>query len=170
MSRSCADEHPPGAGRPGQICWVARIKRTLAFRIMEVARRVAHTFAFPSDRVHLRGIANRTDERNRVADGIIGERHGAARLPISILDFAMAGRGLTAREALAASIELARLAARLGFPFAFAAHPADQNVELTLEVYRSNFQPSAVLAQLYVIASFGVMAANDMSCACACVA
>ncbi|MGV3654896.1 MAG: hypothetical protein ACO1N5_11835 [Noviherbaspirillum sp.] len=48
-------------------------------------------------------------------DPIVGARQGAAPFPISILDFAMAGRSLTAREALAASIELARLADRRGF-------------------------------------------------------
>lgn len=55
----------------------------------------------------------------------------------------------------------AGLAARLGFPFAFAAHLADQNVMIALEVYRSEFQPSDVLDRPYVIASFGVMAADD---------
>lgn len=55
----------------------------------------------------------------------------------------------------------ARLAARLGFPFAFAAHLADQNVVAALEVYRRNFQPSTVLERPYVIASFGVMVADD---------
>lgn len=55
----------------------------------------------------------------------------------------------------------ARLAARLGFPFAFAAHLADQNLMLALDVYRRHFQPSAVLDRPYVIASFGVMAADD---------
>lgn len=55
----------------------------------------------------------------------------------------------------------ARLAARLGFPFAFAAHLADQNVMMALDIYRRYFQPSAVLDQPYVIASFGVMAADD---------
>ncbi len=57
----------------------------------------------------------------------------------------------------------ARLAAHLGFPFAFAAHLADQNVVVALEAYRHHFQPSAVLDKPYVIASFGVMAADDES-------
>ncbi|MDR9836750.1 LLM class flavin-dependent oxidoreductase [Herbaspirillum huttiense] len=55
----------------------------------------------------------------------------------------------------------ARLAAKLGFPFAFAAHLADQNVMYALEAYRENFRPSAVLDRPYVISSFGVMAADD---------
>lgn len=55
----------------------------------------------------------------------------------------------------------ARMAAKLGFPFAFAAHLADQNVMIALEVYRENFRPSAVLDRPYVISSFGVLAADD---------
>lgn len=55
----------------------------------------------------------------------------------------------------------ARLAAKLGFPFAFAAHLADQNLEMALDVYRRHFEPSDVLSAPYVIASFGVMAADD---------
>lgn len=55
----------------------------------------------------------------------------------------------------------ARLAAHRGLPFAFAAHLADQNVEIALKFYRRLFQPSNVLDRPYVIASFGVMAADD---------
>lgn len=54
----------------------------------------------------------------------------------------------------------ARLAAKLGFPFAFAAHLADQNVVMAVDIYRRYFQPSAVLTKPYVMASFGVMAAD----------
>ncbi|NWO11943.1 LLM class flavin-dependent oxidoreductase [Chromohalobacter salexigens] len=55
----------------------------------------------------------------------------------------------------------ARLAAQLGLPFAFAAHLADQNVMMAVDLYRRHFQPSAVLDTPYVMASFGVMAADD---------
>lgn len=55
----------------------------------------------------------------------------------------------------------ARLAGQLGFPFAFAAHLADQNVEMALAAYRRHFRPSSVLDAPYVMASFGVMAADD---------
>lgn len=57
----------------------------------------------------------------------------------------------------------ARLAAQMGYPFAFAAHLADQNVMMAIKVYRQNFRPSANLDRPYVIASFGVMAADDES-------
>lgn len=46
---------------------------------------------------------------------IFGTRRGQAPVPISILDFAMTGSGVTAHDALAGSIELARLADRRGF-------------------------------------------------------
>lgn len=55
----------------------------------------------------------------------------------------------------------AQLAAHLGFPFAFAAHLADENLHLALDLYRSRFRPSAVLDRPYVIVSSGVMAADD---------
>ncbi|MCH8686509.1 LLM class flavin-dependent oxidoreductase [Pedomonas mirosovicensis] len=55
----------------------------------------------------------------------------------------------------------AQLAAHLGWPFAFAAHLADENVELALALYRQNFKPSTVLDRPYAIVSFGVLAADD---------
>lgn len=55
----------------------------------------------------------------------------------------------------------ARLAAEYGFPFAFAAHLADENLEMALAIYRSKFKPSTVLKKPYVIASFGVFAADN---------
>ena len=57
------------------------------------------------------------------------------------------------------------IAAKRGFPFAFAAHLADQNVEIALEVYRRNFRPSNVLQEPYVMASFGVMVSDDLELA-----
>lgn len=55
----------------------------------------------------------------------------------------------------------AQLAAKRGFPFAFAAHLVDENVEMAVDLYRSQFKPSPLLDRPYVIASFGVMAADD---------
>ena len=62
---------------------------------------------------------------------------------------------------LGSSSYSARMAAERGFPFAFAAHLADENLEMAVKVYRENFKPSKVLAQPYVMVSFGVMAADD---------
>lgn len=55
----------------------------------------------------------------------------------------------------------AQLAAFLGFPFAFAAHLADENLEEALAIYRRNFRPSSVLDKPYVIVSSGVMVADE---------
>lgn len=55
----------------------------------------------------------------------------------------------------------ARLAAKPGFPFAFAAHLVDQNVMTALDICRRHTQTSAVLDSLYVMASFGLMVADD---------
>ncbi|WP_435169703.1 LLM class flavin-dependent oxidoreductase [Falsirhodobacter sp. 1013] len=62
---------------------------------------------------------------------------------------------------LGSSAYSAQLAAHLGFPFAFAAHLADQNLDVAVDAYRSNFRPSEVLEKPYVIVSSGVMAADD---------
>jgi luciferase family oxidoreductase group 1 len=55
----------------------------------------------------------------------------------------------------------ARLAARLGLPFAFAAHFSPDHVDAALRLYRDLFTPSAVLAEPYALVSFAVMAADD---------
>lgn len=55
----------------------------------------------------------------------------------------------------------AGLAAELGFPFAFAAHLADENLMAALSHYRSSFRASTVLERPYAIVSFGVLAADD---------
>lgn len=54
-----------------------------------------------------------------------------------------------------------RLAARLGLPFAFAAHFSPDHVDAALRLYRDRFTPSAVLAEPYALVSFAVMAADD---------
>ncbi|MGV3503583.1 MAG: LLM class flavin-dependent oxidoreductase [Adhaeribacter sp.] len=46
---------------------------------------------------------------------ILGTRRGTAPVPLSILDFAVTGKGYSAAEALDASIKLARLVDRRGF-------------------------------------------------------
>jgi hypothetical protein len=45
-----------------------------------------------------------------VTVSIFGTRHGSAPAPLSILDFVMTGKRITAREALSAGIERTRLA------------------------------------------------------------
>ncbi|SEU11466.1 LLM class flavin-dependent oxidoreductase [Paenibacillus sp. NFR01] len=54
----------------------------------------------------------------------------------------------------------ARLAAQLGLPFAFASHFAPEYLLPALELYRTNFRPSAVLDKPYVMVGLGITAAD----------
>lgn len=60
---------------------------------------------------------------------------------------------------LGSGIFSAKLAARLGLPFAFASHFAPRMLSTAVALYRSNFQPSAYLATPYAMASVNVIAA-----------
>lgn len=54
----------------------------------------------------------------------------------------------------------AQLAARLGLPYAFAAHFAPDDLAEALQLYRADFRPSAQLARPYAMAAIGVYAAE----------
>lgn len=54
----------------------------------------------------------------------------------------------------------ARLAGQLGLPFSFASHFSPDNTLPALEVYRSNFRPSEVLDEPYVMVGVNVIAAD----------
>lgn len=60
---------------------------------------------------------------------------------------------------LGSSLFSAQLAAQLGLPYAFASHFAPRYLLPALELYRSRFQPSAVLAQPYAAIGVPVIAA-----------
>jgi luciferase family oxidoreductase group 1 len=55
----------------------------------------------------------------------------------------------------------AQLAAHLGLPYAFASHFAPQQMMQAIEIYRTNFKPSAQLARPYVMLGFNVFAADS---------
>ncbi|MFG3290209.1 LLM class flavin-dependent oxidoreductase [Streptomyces sp. NPDC048179] len=55
----------------------------------------------------------------------------------------------------------ARLAGRLGLPFAFAHHFSAHHTLPALELYRSSFRPSAVLAEPYVLLGVFAFAGDD---------
>ncbi len=55
----------------------------------------------------------------------------------------------------------AQLAALLGLPYAFASHFAPQDLQAAVADYRSEFRPSAQLAEPYVIAGVNVIAARS---------
>lgn len=61
---------------------------------------------------------------------------------------------------LGSSTDSAYLAAKLGLPYAFAAHFAPAQFRTAIDIYRKNFQPSAHLEKPYVMACVNVMAAD----------
>lgn len=62
---------------------------------------------------------------------------------------------------LGSSTESAFLAARLGLPYAFAAHFAPRMLDMAVEIYRREFVPSAVLDKPYVIICNNVVVAES---------
>jgi luciferase family oxidoreductase group 1 len=54
----------------------------------------------------------------------------------------------------------AQLAGQLGLPFAFASHFAPDYLLPALELYRSNFRPSAALDKPYAMVGLGIIAAD----------
>lgn len=54
----------------------------------------------------------------------------------------------------------ARLAGRLGLPFAFAAHFSPEGTLPALAIYRSEFQPSESLAEPYAMVAINIIAAE----------
>ena len=61
---------------------------------------------------------------------------------------------------LGSSLFGAQLAAALGLPYSIASHFAPNLLEQAVSLYRRDFQPSAQLAQPYVIAGVNVIAAD----------
>ena len=55
----------------------------------------------------------------------------------------------------------ARLAGRLGRPYAFALQFGDADVASAMRLYRESFQPSDVLSEPYTLVSVGVVADDD---------
>lgn len=63
---------------------------------------------------------------------------------------------------LGSSTDSAYLAAKMGLPYAFAAHFAPAQMEIAFEIYRSNFQPSEVLSEPYVMVCLNIIAAETV--------
>src|SRR5579871_130138 len=66
---------------------------------------------------------------------------------------------------LGSSLYSAELAARLGLPFAFAAHFAPDGLLPALTLYRQMFQPSAELARPYAMVAVNLIAADTEAAA-----
>lgn len=62
---------------------------------------------------------------------------------------------------LGSSLFSAQLAAKMGLPYAFAAHFAPRMMKEAVELYKNNFQPSAQLAAPYVIIGVPVVVAES---------
>ncbi len=62
---------------------------------------------------------------------------------------------------LGSSLFSAQLAAQRGLPYAFASHFAPRMMMQAIDLYRSNFQPSATLAKPYVVIGVPLIAAPD---------
>lgn len=63
---------------------------------------------------------------------------------------------------LGSSTDSAFLAAKLGMPYAFAAHFAPSQLEVALEIYREHFQPSDFLDEPYVMVCINVIGADSV--------
>ncbi|TNE33514.1 MAG: LLM class flavin-dependent oxidoreductase [Alphaproteobacteria bacterium] len=61
---------------------------------------------------------------------------------------------------LGSSLFGAQLAARLGLPYAFAAHFAPDHLDQALELYRRDFQPSAQLERPHVMVAMNIFVAE----------
>jgi luciferase family oxidoreductase group 1 len=96
---------------------------------------------FPSDVLELQAYLG---DETRVA-GVEATPGKGTRVPLYILGSSLFG---------------ARLAARLGLPYAFASHFAPDALEQAVQVYRRDFQPSLQLDAPYVIAGLNVLAAD----------
>lgn len=64
---------------------------------------------------------------------------------------------------LGSSTDSARVAAKLGLPYAFASHFATNHLFEALNIYRNDFQPSQYLKAPYTIAGINVFAAETDS-------
>lgn len=62
---------------------------------------------------------------------------------------------------LGSSLYSAKLAAKIGRPYAFAGHFAPREMMAAFEIYRENFRPSVVLEKPYVMVGVPVVAAES---------
>jgi luciferase family oxidoreductase group 1 len=97
---------------------------------------------FPSDVLELQGYLG----HETAVPGVEATPGKGTHVPLYILGSSLFG---------------ARLAARLGLPYAFASHFAPDALEAAVHMYRRDFRPSAQLDAPYVIAGFTVLAADS---------
>ncbi|WP_423919413.1 LLM class flavin-dependent oxidoreductase [Frigoribacterium sp. 2-23] len=109
---------------------------------LAMRRDMAASERFPQDVLELQAYLA---GESRVA-GVQAVPGGGTNVPLYILGSSLFG---------------AQLAAALGLPYAFASHFAPDALHDAVAVYRREFQPSARLAEPYVLAGLNVIASDD---------
>jgi luciferase family oxidoreductase group 1 len=110
---------------------------------MRAMRRTAEASEhFPRDVLEVQGYLS---DSSRVA-GVTATPGAGTHVPLYILGSSLFG---------------ARLAARLGLPFAFASHFAPGSLQQAMRIYRDEFTPSAERAEPHAMAALNVVAATS---------
>ena len=126
---------------PGRIdLGLGRAPGTDQVTVRALRRDPAAADTFPRDVQELQGFLDES-----LVPGVSATPGAGTRVPLYILGSSLFG---------------AQLAAALGLPYAFASHFAPDALEAAVATYRRDFRPSAQLAQPYVIAGAGVIAAD----------
>src|SRR5690606_28926465 len=110
--------------------------------MLAIRRDAASADSFPQDVLELQGYLSGD---SRVA-GVQAVPRAEGVVPLYLLGSSLFG---------------ARLAARLGLPYAFASHFAPDALHQAVAAYRQEFEPSEQLSEPYVIAGVNVFAAED---------
>lgn len=106
-------------------------------------RDLAAAERFPEDVLELQGYLTGSSR----VPGVTATPGQGSQVPLYILGSSLFG---------------AHLAAALGLPYAFASHFAPQALQEAVTAYRSEFQPSAQLAEPHVLAGVNVIAADSV--------
>jgi luciferase family oxidoreductase group 1 len=127
---------------PGRIdLGLGRAPGTDQHTLQALRREPSASEYFPQDVVELRALLG-PPRQNQTIHAIPGE---ATNVPLWILGSSLFG---------------AQLAAMLGLPYAFASHFAPQALMQAVSVYRERFEPSAQLAEPYVMIGCNVIVAD----------
>lgn len=128
---------------PGRIdLGLGRAPGTDRATMLAIRRDAASADSFPQDVLELQGYLSGD---SRVA-GVQAVPRAEGVVPLYLLGSSLFG---------------ARLAARLGLPYAFASHFAPDALHQAVAAYRQEFEPSEQLSEPYVIAGVNVFAAED---------
>lgn len=114
-----------------------------------------------TDHETLRALRRNIESANRFPNDVVELQHYFEPVAPGQKVQAVPGAGLKVPLwILGSSLFGAQLAAMLGLPYAFASHFAPKALMDAISLYRSEFQPSAQLAEPYVAAGVNVIAAE----------